>query len=102
MNIRMGLVPERDRLIETSHPGPEGQVHRASRGTPRTGATATGGEGSHKHERDADDGERGRKASHPGERGEKLHRLKPPLAYGKKYERVVILSVCSTKIYLRC
>src|SRR4051794_8505529 len=79
MNVRMGLVPECDRLIDTSHPGPEGQVHRASRGTPRTGATATSGEGSHKHERDADDSERGCKASHPRERGEKLHRLKPPL-----------------------
>src|SRR6266536_3924029 len=59
MNVGMGLVEARDRLRDPwiCYPVPEGQVHPTSRGTPRTGATATGGEGSHKHERDADDGE---------------------------------------------
>src|SRR6266704_7205125 len=88
MDVGMGLVEERDLLIHPSDPGPVGQVHRATGGSaaPRTGATSTGSKRSHEHQRDADDGEPGCKASHPGEKGEKPHHLKPPLAYGNKYE----------------
>src|SRR5258706_10048790 len=85
MNVGMGLVPERDRLIDTRHPGPEGQVHRASRGTAaaRTGAT-TGSKGNHEHQREANDGKLEREAAHPGKRGENLHHLMPPFVCENK------------------
>ncbi len=80
MDVGMGLVEERDLLIHPGNPGPVGQVHRAAGGRAalRTGST-TSSKRNHEHEHGSDEGKPGSKALQPWERGEKPHRLKPPL-----------------------